>query len=324
MCIDLVLHKITMPAISSTAKGKTILFGEHAVVYGSPAIAVPINSIYVKAIVQPSIDSPESTIWLQENNSSKCLNLTELAEDNLFRGLINEFQDELNCAIPPFILTIASRIPIAAGLGSSAAIAVAMIRALGKFSGKKLPAEIINRIAYRSEVIQHGTPSGIDNSVIAYEKPIFFEKEKPLEFLQIKKNIHLVLADSGERALTKNVVRFVRESMLKDQTKYQELFTQIGNIAHRAKTALENSDCQLVGSLMTENHQLLKEIGVSSQKLDQLVNTAIEAGAYGGKLCGGGQGGFMVAVCSNEKQSVISDQLEKISPHVIKTSIGEN
>jgi len=311
-----------MPAISSTAKGKTILFGEHAVVHGSPAIAVPISAIHVKAIIQPSIDSPESIIWIKEKDGKNRLIISELDKDNLFRGTIREFQNELDYSLPPFILTIASEIPIAAGLGSSAAIAVAMTRVLGEFAGRKLSDEDISRIAYRSEIIQHGTPSGIDNSVIAYEKPIYFEKDKPIVILYIKRKIHLVLADSSERTLTKDVVQFVQESMQRDQTRFQELFARIGKIALSARVALEDGNSQLVGSLMNENHQYLQELGVSSQKLDLLVNKATQAGAYGAKLCGGGQGGFMVAVCSHERQATIADRLRDISPHVIETSIG--
>ena len=313
-----------MPAISSSAKGKTILFGEHAVVYGSPAIAVPIHSIQVKVIIQPSIDSPESIIWTKENNCKKSFKVNELADDNLFWGTIREFQNALNCSLPPFILTIASEIPIAAGLGSSASLSVAMIRVFAEFLGKKISTEDINQIAYRSEIIQHGTPSGIDNSVIAYEIPIYFEKGKKLEFLQITKNIHLVLADSGERALTKDVVQFVQESMQKNPTRYQKIFSQIGSIVRSAKNALEKGESELVGSLMTENHQQLQMLGVSSVQLDLLVNRATQSGAYGAKLCGGGQGGFMVAVCNIENQAAIAAKLQEISPHVIKTSIGED
>jgi len=311
-----------MPAISSTATGKTILFGEHAVVHGSPAIAVPIHAIQVKAIIQPSISSQESMIWIRNNNGKESFKLTDLAEDNLFRGTITEFQHELQFSLPPFILTVTSEIPIAAGLGSSAAVAVAVIRVLGEFVGRKLSNEMVNRIAYRSEVIQHGSPSGIDNSVIAYEKPVYFEKDKPLEILQIKKKIHVVLGDSGERTLTKDVIQFVQESMQRDMDRFQDVFQRIGNVARSARTALENGDIQLIGSLMTENHRYLQELGVSSPKLDQLVSSAMQSDAYGAKLCGAGQGGFMVAACSREQQAAIANHLRNISPRVIEASIG--
>ena len=210
-----------MPAISSSAPGKTILFGEHAVVYGFPAIAVPIKAIRVNAIVQPNIESKTSIICLKRENIKKEFALNDLDEDNLFKGVISQFQKHIQRPIPPFYLTITSSIPIAAGLGSSAAVSVAVIRCLSQFVGKKMSTKEMNTIAYQSETIQHGTPSGIDNSVISFEQPVFFEKEKPMEFMDLKRELFLILADSDERSLTKNVIAIVRDSMRRMPEKIQ-------------------------------------------------------------------------------------------------------
>lgn len=312
---------MTMPAISAKAPGKTILFGEHAVVYGYPAIAVPIHAVHVKTIVQPAVETGLSMICFRNKGAEENVPLNELGSSHPIHAVVAQLRELIGQDLPPFILTITSTIPITAGLGSSAAVAVAAASGLSQFAGKKLTDTEINRIAYQSEIIQHGTPSGIDNSVIAFEKPIYFIKGKPLQTLTINKNIHLVLADSGERTLTKDVVSQVRKSREVDPEKFETIFSAIGQICRGAKAALECGDLAALGKFMTENHLHLQEIGVSSKKLDRLVNAAIGHGAYGAKLCGGGKGGFMVAICEEENQESIADQLRTFSPQVIETMV---
>jgi len=311
-----------MPAISASAPGKTILFGEHAVVYGSPAIAIPISSLRIKAIIQPNIESQDSVVAFNNGTNRQKFNIHALPPDDLIRGIVSVFEEQTHRKLSPFTLTIHSEIPIAAGLGSSAAVAVAVTRTLGEFSGLKLNGNEINEFAYKSEIVQHGTPSGIDNSVITYEKPIYFEKGMPIQTITIKNKLHFVLADSGERTLTKKVVDFVRESMEKDHTNYQNLLFSISDICRIAKNAIMAGDAHVIGKLMIQNHSLLQKMGVSSQKLDKLVDLSLQAGAFGAKLCGGGQGGFMVSICDKETVDTVTDQLRKISSCVIKASIG--
>ena len=312
-----------MPAISVTAPGKTILFGEHAVVYGQPAIAVPVHAIQARVVVEPSILTGQSAIRAQSYGQDE-IPLYQLPENDLVRSAVMLLQEHLGHPIPPFILTIHSTVPIAAGLGSSASVAVAVIRGLSIFCGKKLTDDAINAIAFRSESIQHGTPSGIDNSVITYARPVYFVKGDPIQTLQIKQPIHLILADSGERALTKDVVHFVRENMEREPEKHKLIFSRIGEITNHAKTAIEAGDVDMLGKLMVENHQRLKELDVSSQNLDRLVEEALRHGACGAKMCGGGKGGFMVALCEANRQQSIANKLKDLSVQVIETVIGKD
>jgi len=310
-----------MPALSASAPGKSILFGEHAVVYGFPAIAVPVKAIQVKATFQPHIGSQTSVICLMEKGKKNEFTITDLKQDNLFKSVISQFQKGIQYPFPPFYLTITSTIPIAAGLGSSAAVSVAVIRGLSQFVGKKMNSDQVNEIAFQSEIIQHGTPSGIDNSVITYEKSVFFQKNKPMEFLDLHKELFLVLADSDERSLTKDVLAFVREAMKDNPKNYNRIFQEIGIISLDAKDALITGNYYSIGNLMIENHHCLKNMGVSSLKLDQLVQTAMDAGAFGAKLCGAGKGGFMVALCERSKQKYIAEQLRLFSSNVIETRL---
>ena len=275
-----------MPAITATAPGKTILFGEHAVVYGQPAIAVPVSAIQAKVVVEPSILSGQSVIRAKNYGKDEIL-LELLPENDLVRSTVRLLKAHIGQSIPPFILTIHSTVPIAAGLGSSASVAVAVIRGLSMFCGLKLTDDAINEIAFRSESIQHGTPSGIDNSVITYARPVYFVKGDPIQTLQIKKPVHLILADSGDRSLTKDVVHYVHENMDREPEKHLLIFSQIGEITRHAKTAFAAGDVEVLGRLMIENHHRLQELDVSSQNLDRRVEEACRHGAYGPKLCGG-------------------------------------
>ncbi len=312
-----------MPAISTSAPAKTILFGEHAVVYGHPSIAIPISSLCAKVIIQPSITTNASIAILKNKAGDEEYKISALPENSLTRGAISEFEKAVGQPLPPFIVTISSHIPIAAGLGSSASVAVAIMRALAGFIGMNLSDAEISAIAFQSEKIQHGSPSGIDNSVVSFEKPVFFKKGFPLEFLALGKALHFILADSGERALTKDVVAAVRESRLAKPAKINMLLSKIGDLSTQAKSLIASGNAFALGKLMTENHAHLKDLGVSTITLDKLTESALQSGAFGAKLCGGGRGGFMVAICKAQYQKKITDELEKISPHVISFKLKE-
>ena len=299
-----------MPAFSASAPGKTILFGEHAVVYGYPAIAVPLTNISIKIIVQPLLDNEK--IHIVNVNLGENLFIEELEAENIYSYALETIMQSLKLnRLPSMQLTISSTIPVAAGLGSSAAFAVAITRAISGFLGFKLKAEELNQIAYAIEKKQHGTPSGIDNTVVCYQKPIYFKKNLPPFFLKLGKPLTLVLANSGIDSLTKEVVSDIKKKHDDDPLFIDHQFTRIGNITDEAKICLEVGNLQGIGKLMLENHRCLKKMGLSLELLDDLVNAAIEAGAYGAKLCGGGRGGNVVALVPPDKsQAVLRAMLE--------------
>jgi mevalonate kinase len=167
----------------------------------------------------------------------------------------------------------------------------------------------LNDIAFEIEKKQHGTPSGIDNSVVCYQKPVFFRKGQPVEFIHTGKPMTLVLANSGIRSLTKEAVDQIRDKRSNEAELVDRIFAQIGNITHSARPGIEQGDHESVGKLMLENHQLLKELGLSLDKLDDLVETSLRAGAYGAKLCGSGKGGNVVALVPPDKAKYIEQTL---------------
>lgn len=220
-----------------------------------------------------------------------------LVENHPIRVAVNLVLAKLDLDhLPVCEIRIQSTLPTAAGLGSSASTSVALIRALSTFLGHPFADDEVNQAAFEIEKIHHGTPSGIDNTVITYAKTLFFVKGQPYEFLVPGKPFTLVIADTGIKSSTSKVVSEVKQNTLEYPAKFEALFSQIGAISLSVKQSFLLGDLQVMGKSLTENHLLLREMGVSCEKLDLLVDCALECGALGAKLSGGGQGGNMIAL----------------------------
>lgn len=293
-----------MPAISATAPGKVILIGEHAVVYGQPAIAVPVTQVQSRAVILACPKGKPGDVTIDAPDIQLKTRLENLSVDHPFSIAFEAVRKELHLTyFPAMRLRISSTLPIAGGMGSSASIAVAIIRALTRFLGVELPNETISALAYQVEKRQHGTPSGIDNTVITYAQPIYFIREQPYEVLPVGKDIPLIVADTGIRSSTAAVVNDLRSRWQKDPQTYDPIFAAIGSIAARAKQAICTGDLSLLGDLINENQKYLHEMSISCRELDHLVEQAIKFGALGAKLSGGGRGGNMIVLPSSIEQA---------------------
>jgi mevalonate kinase len=304
-----------MPATSATAPGKIILFGEHAVVYGQPAIAVPVNQVKARAIISARPEQPRGWINLQAPDIGLEKRWDELPPHHplvlVIQGVLAATQIDQP---PAMTVRVTSTIPIAAGLGSGAAVSVAIIRALSEFLGRPLPNENISELAFDIEKLYHGTPSGIDNSVITYEKPIYFSKKDnekigKMETFQVSNPFTIVIGDSGIPSPTAAAVGDVRKAWQADGLLFQDLFENAGEIAKKARQAIEIGDNAALGPLMNKNQILLEKMGVSSIALERLVQAARKAGAHGAKLSGGGRGGNMIALVPMESAHQIAKAL---------------
>ncbi len=315
-----------MPIISGKAPGKIILFGEHAVVYGQPAIAIPVNKVKATAHVFPSIGTPPGAIRIQAPDIGLDTDLSDLPQDHPLASAVRLTLAAVGIPQPPSLnLQITSSIPIAAGMGSSAAISVAICRGLSAFLGHPLKNPQINQIAFEVEKIHHGTPSGIDNHVIAYEQPIYFIKNEPVQLLSVKEPTYWVIADSGEKPPTRETVADIRKRYLAEQQHYQTLFESIGTVTERARLALSEGDLPELGSLMKENQALLEALDVSSNRLENLIHAAYMAGAIGAKLSGGGRGGNMIALAPPEQIDAIEHALKDAGAvHTITTRLNQS
>lgn len=301
-----------MPVHFSNAPGKIILFGEHAVVYGYPAIAIPVAQLKAAARVIPSLELPTGTIQISAPQINLLAPLSSVPGNHPIAAAVRIALDTVQAVHPPvFTLQVTSTIPISAGMGSSAAVTIAIIRAITSYFGHLLSSEEISNLAFEVEKIQHGTPSGIDNNVIAHQKPVYYQAGNPLEFLHIEQPTHWVIADTGIKASTRETVADVRKLYQVDQKTISEVFTAIGKISTNARQHLINGDLTQLGDLLNENQQLLERLTVSSQELDALVKIARAAGAAGAKLSGGGRGGNIIALASPGKIEQIQAALHE-------------
>ncbi len=300
-----------MPATSASAPGKVILFGEHAVVYGQPAIAVPVNQVSAKAIITPLIAASPAAIQIEAPAIGLDANLDELsADDPIAVALAGAFA-ALSVEQPPaFKLRISSTIPVAAGLGSGAAVSVAIIRAVAGFLGRSLADKAVSDIAYEVEKLHHGTPSGIDNIVVTYGKPVYFIKNRQLDTLRVGAPFSLVIGDTGISSPTREAVGDLRTDWQADPKTYDSLFAAVGEVVQQARAAIESGATGALGPLLDANHGHLQAMGVSSPELDVLVAAARASGALGAKLSGGGRGGNMIALVEEPDADTVALALQ--------------
>jgi mevalonate kinase len=304
----------------SSAPGKIILFGEHAVVYGQPAIAVPVTQVKATATVDAAPTG--SGLTIVASDLGERIVFTQASQNDPLAAAAQTTLSYLSASEPDAILTIKSAIPISSGLGSGAAVSTALTCALAKFLGHPLEPAEVGKLVYETEKIHHGTPSGIDNTVIAYEKPIYFTRGEPVERLNVGEPFTLLIADTGKPSPTKKIVERVRRAHKRETAHYDALFDQIGDIAAEARGAIESGDIETLGPLMDENHELLIELGVSSSPLDELVEAARLTGALGAKLSGAGQGGNVIALVEDDFAKEVTEALKEAeAARVIQTKI---
>ena len=283
------------------ASGKVILFGEHAVVYGQPAIAVPVTQVRARATVEVGSSDEGQGITIVAEDLERSYTLGQAPPDDVLRAIVVSTLEHIGVGTKhDLTITISSTIPIARGLGSGAAVSTAIVRALGGHFGHPLSPQAISALVYETEKIHHGTPSGIDNTVIAFEKPVYFVRDQKIEMFSVKSPFLLVIADTGVASPTRIAVSHVRRAWEREREKYEELFDEIGTIAEMGRCAIERGEIETVGRLMNENHRLLQLIGVSSPELEGLVEAAREGGSLGAKLSGAGRGGNIIALVTQE------------------------
>lgn len=301
--------------------GKAILFNEHFVVYGVPAIVSAIGK-YTIAKVR-SIDQAG---WKLNDNRSATPNYKEDKIEQQ-KDSINRIIRKMNIDLSKkgIEITLDGTLYCASGIGASAASCVAIARALSEHYNMNLSDEEINEIAYEGEKAYHGNPSGIDNTASTFGGLIWFERgeKNVIDRINLQNPVEIVMGNSGKVANTSAAVAGVRERKEKYPEKYDEIFARAENIAYLAKAALKDEDYQELGKLMNENHKLLQQIEVSSKELDFLVKLARDAGALGAKLTGGGLGGNIIALTpGKDLQERVANAIEKEGFQTVKTVIG--
>lgn len=309
-----------MPDVTaqSSASAKAILFGEHAVVYGHPAIAVPVSDLRAFAAAEPN----QSGLRIATGDLEIPVNIDAESVDDALALTARLVLKTLGVPPPDATIYIRSDIPIASGLGSGAAVSTALARSLLSVLNHSLDDAQLNQLIYEVEKIHHGTPSGIDNTVIVYERPVYFVRSAPIEMLNIAVPFTILIGDTGKSASTRSAVAGVRELYDADPVHIEPVLDEIGALVKSARVALQSGDLSALGSLMTRNHTLLQRLTVSSPELDQLVAAAERAGALGAKLSGGGRGGNMIALVAPENVAEVTAALREAgAAHVFASEV---
>ena len=294
--------------VSAYAPGKAILLGEHAVVYGRPAIAVPVIQVQARATVEPS--EPGTGVLAIAPDINWSARLSESAAHNPLCAIITGTLSRLDVGLSPdIVVRVTSTIPMACGMGSGTAVSVAIVRALSSHFGTPLSDQTVSDLTFEVEKIYHGTPSGIDNTVVAYRTPVYFVKGRSAEPLQVGAPFQLVIGDTGICSPTHVAVGDVRRDWERDPHRFGRIFDEIGEISRAARRVIEQGKPDDLGPLMNADHALLQQIDVSCPELDALVDAARRAGAIGAKLSGAGRGGNMIALVTDATKAAVERAL---------------
>ena len=303
----------------STAHGKVILLGEHAVVYESHAIAGPIP-LAIQAKIHPADEGVHLLIprWGVEEKLQKGVD----HKYSVYKSL-DLILNRLGLNDKDMQIEIFPHIPRAAGLGGSAALAVAIIRALAQYFKIKITNEEVSSLAYESEVIAHGTASGIDNTLATYGKFTLFKKGTPpfMNTVKVPESIPIVIGLTGVESLTAKMVALVKNGRDQNQALYDNIFKEIDSLVLKSTKAIEKYDLVKLGEYMNQNQGLLNAIQVSSPELEEIIAIARKNGALGAKLTGAGGGGAAIALCP-ENANKISTAIRKAGYHTVLTQIG--
>jgi len=299
-------------AVTASAPAKVILFGEHFVVYGQPAVVLAIDkrasaTAQLRKDERISINSIDMRIagtfkgdrfQATKGGSKARLRLEPIR--NAVQQVLGKAGKKVGVDV-----SIRSSIPIAAGLGSSAAVATSTVAAVSHLLGLQLSRDEIFRMAYESERLVHGTPSGIDPAISTYGGALQFQRGRDFIDLKVETNIPLVIGNTRVERSTSELVTKVRQIREGYPSVVDLIFITGARTALLAVEALRKGNLQTVGELMNINHALLSAVGVSHESLERLTYAARNGGAYGAKLTGGGGGGCMIALTEEKKMKKV-------------------
>lgn len=307
---------------AGTGFGKTILIGDQFVLSGVPAIVSSIP-YQTTAVVTRSAGKG----WTLEDNRVEVPGYKRSKQKQQVKS-INRILEvmKISAEKTPIKITLGGSLLAGSGVGASAASCVSLARALNEEFGLGLSGDEINQVAWEGEFAYHGTPSGVDNTASCYGRLMLYwlkKERKIIENIRVKKPIEVVLANSGVSVDTSLLGGVVRKEKEKNPGIFDSRLQTITEQALNVKKRLEVYDLKEVGRIMTENHKILMDMGLSHEKLIHLCDLAIENGALGAKLTGGGMGGYMVALTPGvELQKKVASAIESEGFAVICATVG--
>lgn len=267
---------------------KIILIGEHSVVYGYPAIAIPLKKIEIEC----TIEEAKSNFFYDETDTLSVAIFTAL-----------KYLKKENAKIK---YKITSQIPQKRGMGSSAAVSIAAIRAIFNYFGENLEDELLEKLVNTAEIVAHKTPSGLDAKTCLSDKAIRFVKNKGFSYIDLNLDAYLVIADTGIYGNTGEAIQNVKnlgdkaELSMKKLGRLTDEMTRIltGNIENKEEK-IRREKISKIGEIMTAANTELGKLNITIEKTELFVKTAIENGAAGAKISGGGLGGCVIALAEN-------------------------
>lgn len=296
--------------ITVSAPGKCILFGEHAVVYGYPAIAIALN-IRSYCIIEETNNENAAQFSIPDLGVDLNINLTK-EMNSQFPVKYQQFYQGMNAMSEKYGITfekvrfrLRSDLWIGAGLGSSASISIAFIQAINKWFSLNLTAEEINAYGFLMEKIVHGTPSGIDNTICSVGGAILFQKNSWNKLTLPK--FPILVTYSGKSHQTESVI----VTLGKNQDNLEKSFKKIKKIVEEGVHALNGRDFEQLGELCTKNQEILAKLGLSTPNIDQIITISKNNGAYGAKLTGAGAGGSVITLGKQKNLQKIQRLLQK-------------
>jgi mevalonate kinase len=302
--------------------GKTILIGDQFVLYGVPAI---VASLPYETVAE--VQRIDGEGWILEDNRREIPGYKEEKKKQQAES-INRILEVMKIDVEnnPIKITYGGTLLAGSGVGASAASCVSLVRALNDEFNVNLSIDEINHVGWEGEFAYHGLPSGVDNTASTYGGILLYrvrDKQKDFEKVQASRPIEVVLGNSGITADT-SLLRVMTEKQRKSNPKlFWSRLKKITEQAYEVKEGLEAGDFEKVGRLMTANHGILIEMGLSHEKLISLCNLALEKGALGAKLTGGGMGGYMIALCPGQGlQEEVASAVEKQGYGIIRATIG--
>jgi mevalonate kinase len=303
--------------------GKTILIGDQFVLYGVPAL---VSSLPYETIAEVQRFDGEG--WILEDNRLEVPGYKKKKKEQQVES-INRMFEVMNIDVnkSPIKIIYGGTLLAGSGVGASAASCVSLARALNAEFNLDLTIDEINHVAWEGEFAYHGIPSGVDNTASCYGGLMIYQikdEQKSFERIPVKRSFEIVLANSGVTANTAALDGLTEHEKEKNPELFSARLKKITNQVLEMKKGIETGDMNQVGSLMSENHKILIDMGLSHEKLIYLCNMAIENGALGAKLTGGGMGGYMVALTpGKDLQETVASAIEKEGFAVIRATLGQ-
>ncbi len=306
-----------------TGYGKTILIGDQFVLEGVPAV---VSSIPYETAA--TVERTEGKGWVLKDNRKEVPGYKK-SKEKLQVQSINRILKVMGMDKIPIRITLGGSLLAGSGVGASAAGCVSLARALNDEFDLGLSIDEINHVAWEGEFAYHGEPSGVDNTASCYGGLMLFQlrdgkkEQKIVEKITVERPVEVVLGNSGISADTRKLDELVEREKKKDPEGFRKKLELITEQAFGVKKALEAYDLETVGKIMTENHSILIDMGLSHEKLIYLCDLARKKGAFGAKLTGGGMGGYMVALTpGKELQNRVAGAMEDEGFAVIRAAVG--